>query len=134
MLAVEGHPVTGTIVLGALVLSVLSVALSIVVTVIVLVRLPVDAFLESRPPWPRSRPRLALRVGRNMLGWAIILLGLVLSIPGVPGQGILTILMGLLLVDFPGRGKLLRRLLARPAVRERVNRLRIRFGRPPFSG
>jgi hypothetical protein len=52
----------------------------------------------------------------------------------MPGQGVLTILAGLLLMDVPGKRRIERRLLARPGVLSRVNWLRARFGRPPLRG
>lgn len=95
--------------------------------------LPEDYF-ESPPargPWTLQR------VGRNLAGMVLIVLGVVLSLPGVPGQGLLTLLMGLLLVDFPGRRRLELALVRRPGVLGALNRLRTRFGRsalrPPRS-
>ena len=63
---------------------------------------------------------------------ALILFGVLLSLPGVPGQGLLTILVGLLLLDMPGKQQLERRLLGRPAIIHAVNRLRDRVGRKPL--
>ncbi len=119
--------------LWALLAAVLSAIISIVVMIAVLVRLPEDAFSREAIPWPASIPRRLLRIGINLIGWTLILVGLVLSIPGVPGQGLLTILIGLMLVDFPGKTKLLRKLLRRPAVRRSVDRIRVRFGKQPFT-
>lgn len=45
---------------------------------------------------------------RNVLGYALIALGVVLSIPLVPGQGLLTILVGLSLADWPGKQRFFR--------------------------
>ena len=59
-------------------------------------------------------------------------LGIVLSLPGVPGQGILTILLGIMLLDFPGRRKLEHKLVSRPQVLKTINKLRHRFGKPPL--
>jgi hypothetical protein len=72
------------------------------------------------------------RVARNAAGVALMAVGLVLSIPGVPGQGALTVLTGLLLVDFPRRRSLERALARRPGVLPMLNRLRARFGRAPL--
>jgi hypothetical protein len=47
-----------------------------------------------------------------------------------PGQGILTILIGVMLLDFPGRRWLELKLLARPSVINAINRIRARFKRP----
>jgi hypothetical protein len=48
----------------------------------------------------------------------------------VPGQGILTILLGIMLVDFPGKRELERKIVSRPQVFETINKLRHRFGKP----
>ena len=72
------------------------------------------------------------RILKNLAGWILVLLGGILILPGVPGQGVLTILLGLVLVDFPGKRKVERRLLARPRLRTRINRLRQRFGKQPL--
>ena len=56
-----------------------------------------------------------------------------MALPGVPGQGLLTALIGLTLINFPGKTELERRLIGRPAVLRTVNRLRARFHRPPLE-
>lgn len=73
------------------------------------------------------------RIGRNMLGLALIALGIVLSLPLVPGQGVLTILIGVLLVDVPGRRRVELRLVRLSGVLAALNRVRARFGRPPLE-
>jgi hypothetical protein len=50
-----------------------------------------------------------------------------------PGQGILTILVGLLLMNFPGKYRVERWLVTRPGVLRSLNRLRKRRGEPPFQ-
>ena len=47
--------------------------------------------------------RWAGLIGKNALGIMLVLLGILMSIPGVPGQGILTILLGIMLIDLPGK-------------------------------
>jgi hypothetical protein len=73
-----------------------------------------------------------LRVGLNVLGVLVIVVGLVLSIPGVPGPGLAVAFIGLTLVDFPGRQRVVRAVLVRPSVRRAIDRLRARFGRAPL--
>jgi hypothetical protein len=102
-----------------------------------LVRMPADYLQspENAPFWP-DRPawqRTAARVGKNLLGALFITLGIVLSIPGIPGQGILTILIGIMLLDIPGKRRIERRLIGRGHVLSIVNRLRARFGRAPLE-
>lgn len=132
MLIAESGMPPRTLAVGMLLFSIASVGVSFLGTMVVIIRLPAGAFSETRRAWPRSIPGRILRVLMNVAGWILILIGLVLAVPGVPGQGLLTILMGLLLVDFPGRARLLRKILARPGIRRSIDRLRVRFQRPPF--
>lgn len=124
-----------SIVLAAL-LSAGMFVLSAGITLFILVRLPHDYFLRDRRPPLASRARpivaLLLKVLKNAAGVAVVALGLVLSIPGVPGQGILTILLGVMLLDFPGKYRLERRIVRARRVNRFVNRLRIRCGRRRF--
>src|SRR6266478_4646716 len=110
--------------------------LSLAIVTFILVKLPPDhfqrttkrKFLDHRQRWVR----FTATIGKNVLGIILVLLGIVLSIPGVPGQGILTILLGIMLLDFPGKRRLEEAILSRPKVREAINRLRHRFGKPPL--
>lgn len=81
---------------------------------------------------PHSLRRWTLRALKNVLGLLLVLLGVLLSVPGVPGQGLLTVLVGLMLLDFPGKRRWERRLVAHPRARRAINRLRARWGRPPL--
>ena len=50
-----------------------------------------------------------------------------------PGQGLLTLLVGLLLMNFPGKYRLERWLVGRRGVLTALNWLRRRGGHPPFQ-
>ncbi|MCL4192956.1 MAG: hypothetical protein KJZ87_14575, partial [Thermoguttaceae bacterium] len=50
----------------------------------------------------------------------------------LPGQGILSIVIGLVLTDMPGKFRLARWIVGRPVILTAVNRLRARWGRPPL--
>jgi hypothetical protein len=41
-------------------------------------------------------------------------MGIILALPGVPGQGILTVLIGVMLLEFPGKRRLERAIVGRP--------------------
>ena len=71
-------------------------------------------------------------VAKNLAGIALIVVGVALSLPGVPGQGVLTVLVGVMLLDIPGKKRLERRIVAHPKVLASMNRLRDRFGREPL--
>ena len=99
----------------------------------ILVKLPADHFSKSRKTkfWAGPRPWIhaAKVVGKNIGGVLLVALGIVLSLPGVPGQGLLTVLLGIMLLDFPGRHHLEQKLLSKPSIVNSINKLRGRFGK-----
>jgi hypothetical protein len=102
-----------------------------------LLRLPENYFCDPscREFWIDRHPVIR-RIGsivKNLLGGVLVALGLVLSLPGIPGPGIITILVGVMLLDFPGKRRLERWLIGRPAVLGKINRLRLRYGKGPFA-
>jgi hypothetical protein len=103
----------------------------------VVTRLPHDYFARpKRIDWevtPR-RPLLDLLLDalKNMLGLLLVLMGLIMLV--TPGQGIATLLIGLLLMNFPGKYRLERWLVMRPGVLRGLNWLRHRRGHLPFDG
>lgn len=101
-----------------------------------LVTIPPDYFQEKHKRfelWDDSHAvlRWALIVGKNLLGGLLVLLGLPMLIG--PGQGLLSILMGLSLLDIPGKRALERRIVQQKGVLAIVNRLRARAGSPPLE-
>jgi hypothetical protein len=123
------------IALAATSFAVASAVVSLFVAGYVLGRLPEDFFVNDAARVTRVRhPVLrVLWIGlRNVLGWCLVALGVVLSLPGVPGQGILTILMGVVLVDFPGKYGVERWIVSRSFVSAAINKLRAKLGRPPL--
>ncbi len=111
--------------------------LNLAIVSIILVKLPADHFSKGHKTkfWSGPNPALhaAKIIGKNILGVLLVALGVVLSIPGVPGQGLLTILLGVMLLDFPGRHRLEQKLLSRPGIVNTINGLRKRFGKPPLK-
>ena len=69
-------------------------------------------------------------VAKNVVGIVFVVVGLVLLL--LPGQGLLMILIGLLLMDFSGKRRLERRIVARPAILKAMNAMRRRRGHPPL--
>jgi hypothetical protein len=114
-----------------------SLVLSIAAVIFVIVRLPPnyfhskdpEPFWADRPPWQRFLGRAV----KNLLGFALVALGLLMSLPGIPGQGLLTMFIGVVLLDFPGKRALERRIASIPAILRGINRLRTRFHRPPLT-
>lgn len=123
------------VLLGVLIL-VVSLALNLAIVSFILVRLPPTYFKEShsRDFWTdrSSAIRVLGIIGKNALGLLLVVLGVLLSLPGVPGQGLLTILLGIMLLDFPGKRRLEYKLVSRPTILKTINSLRHRFGKPPM--
>lgn len=122
--------------LGAVVLYLAAFALSLLGVAATLVYLPADYFVEgpTRADSSVQHPllRVLWRLAKNLLGLCLVVVGLLLSMPGIPGQGLLTVLIGLMLLDFPGKRRVERAILSRPRVLAAANRLRGRFGKPPL--
>lgn len=120
---------------GAIAL-VVSFALSTVVMILVLIRLPATFFHDANS-WTlfqSAHPALrwAGRITKNLVGILAILLGMALALPGIPGPGLAILVVGIMLVDFPGRRRLVRRLISHPRVLSTLNSWRGRFGRSPL--
>jgi hypothetical protein len=108
---------------------------SVALVVLVVINWRCDHF-KHRPPGtaPPPEPEHPLAtVGKNVAGVLLVLAGLVMALPGIPGQGILTMIVGITLIDFPGKRGLERRLISRPRILRTINRLRARFHRAPLD-
>ncbi len=120
----------------AFVVFVLTFVVNLVVAGFIVVRLPADYFHPShRRTFMDGQHRLVrgfALVIKNVLGFLLVLLGIVLSLPGVPGQGLITILIGVMLLDFPGKRELERKIISRSAVFSNVNKLRAKYSRAPL--
>ena len=109
----------------------------IMLIVFVLVKLPATYYQDGHAATFSSSGyhpgvRWLIWIVRNILGLLLIVVGVLLSLPGIPGQGLLTIMIGLLVLELPGKRRLERKLIGRPQVLRAINRLRNRFGKPPL--
>src|SRR6476660_10602450 len=105
------------------------------ISLVVLIGLPYDYLCAARPdPGHATRGLLdkTAIVLKNALGSILIVVGAILAIPLVPGPGLLIAAAGLLLLDFPGKPRMLRKLLNKPTVLAAINRLRRAFARAPL--
>ncbi|MCT7654185.1 hypothetical protein MBH78_04025 [Oceanimonas sp. NS1] len=98
-------------------------------------RIPENYFSDDsrhRVPWARRNPllRWLLLILKSLLVLVYLLMGIAMLV--LPGQGLLTILIALVLLNFPGKYRLERRLFMVPTVRNTVNWLRRRAERPPL--
>jgi len=84
--------------------------------------------LIVNPLLRRFSPRLALNVPHLAVAYGILLIASVL-----PGQGILSILIGISLCNFPGKKRLERNMVSLPKVMDGINWLRRKSGKPPLQ-
>jgi hypothetical protein len=117
-------------------LSLLAVVATVAGLPWVVTRLPRDYFVRpERVAWRAStgEPVFALvaQVLKNLLGLALVIFGLILLV--TPGQGLLTLFIGLMLMNFPGKYRLERWLVSQSGVLRSLNWLRRRRGYPPFD-
>jgi hypothetical protein len=124
------------VLVGALIFLV-SFFVNLAIVSVILVKLPADHFSKTRKTkfWAGPRPAIhaAKVIGKNIAGVFLVALGIVLSLPGVPGQGLLTVLLGIMLLDFPGRDRVEQKLLSKSSIVNTINRLRGRFSKPPLE-
>lgn len=99
-------------------------------------RIPVAYFAHARrqPVVPSKMPeavRLLLLALKNIAGLVLLALGIIMLV--LPGQGVLTILLGVSLLNFPGKYRAERWLVSRPSVLRTLNWLRARRGLPALQ-
>jgi hypothetical protein len=109
---------------------------SAVLTPMMLVKIPANYFLLDKPPLmtrlrgatPGYRWVILLK---NLLGGVCVVAGILMLV--LPGQGLLTILAGVFLLDFHGKKELERKLVSRPRILKSVNWLRRHYGKPELE-
>lgn len=109
---------------------------SLILLPIVIVRLPKDYFVrERREPIRRHTMHpvlwVLMVVLKNMVGVLLMLAGIAMLF--MPGQGLLSIFMGVALCNFPGKYRLLRKLLSYRVVRRALNGIRRKFKHDPLE-
>ena len=96
-------------------LGVVSLILTLLALPLIVLRLPADYFVQEKRVPVRRDSR------HPVIVWL------------VPGQGLLTMLIGVLLTNFPGKFRLECALVRRPAVLRTLNRIRLRAGQEPLD-
>ncbi len=108
---------------------------SLIAIPFILVRLPTD-FFDTRVPrrWMENHQPMLRFLGylaKNMVGAIFVFAGFLMLF--LPGQGILTMLIGITMLDFPGKRTLEAKMIGQPAVLNTINGMRQKFGKPPLT-
>jgi hypothetical protein len=117
--------------------SVLFFLAMIIIAPVMAVRVPADYFAKGKrhkelgSGLPAGM-RPIVKIGKNVLGAVLVVAGVAMLV--LPGQGVFAVLIGLMLMDIPGKRKLVRWIVSRPSVLRSINKLRHRYHRPPLVG
>jgi len=111
-----------------------SLAASALIVGIVIVKIPENYFSSHyqrdflpNTPWA---VRWGALIAKNVVGLILVVAGIVMLIG--PGQGILTILIGLVMMDIPGKRPLEAKIIKRPTILSVINNLRARYNKAPL--
>lgn len=101
---------------------------------IILMRLPADYFDIRKPrPWMENHHPILRLVGhivKNVVGAIFLFAGFLMLF--LPGQGVLTMLIGLSLIEFPGKRRLEAKIVGQSTVLSTINAMRAKFDKPPL--
>ena len=108
---------------------------TLVLAPVLILRIPADYFAHRERPRRRGAGqrrivRVALAAARNAVGYLCIMAGVAMLL--LPGQGLLTVLIGFLLVDFPAKYRVEKWVVSRRRVLGAINWFRRRRGREPL--
>lgn len=117
------------------IVSVVSFLATLVIIPWIVLKIPADYFSESRRVSLVSSDahpslKIVVVIIKNLFGVAIMLLGIVMLV--IPGQGLLTILIGVVLIDFPRKYRFQRWLISREPVFKSANWLRKKGDKEPL--
>jgi hypothetical protein len=98
---------------------------------LIVAALPVNIFMGKRVERKKlPLVRVIILIFRNILGGILFIVGVIMLF--IPGQGLLTMLAGLVLMAFPGKTRIMHRLLAIKSLQKGLNSLRQKLKREPF--
>ncbi len=111
-----------------------SMLVSIVIVAVVIVKIPANYFSShyQQDFLPNSSwlTRWGATITKNIVGLVLVIAGVIMLIG--PGQGILTILIGLILLDIPGKRPIEAKIIKRPTILAAANKLRARYNKEPL--
>ena len=69
-------------------------------------------------------------VFKNLIGYSLILGGIMMLV--LPGQGLFTIIIGLMMSNYPGKYSIEKKFIAIPTILKSINWLRRKSNKPPI--
>ena len=96
--------------------------------------IPEDYFINRKASKMRSsNPTLwyIVLIIKNVVGYSLVLGGIMMLV--LPGQGVFTIIIGLMLSNYPGKYSIERKFIAIPSILKSINWLRQKSNKPPLN-
>lgn len=103
---------------------------SMIAIPLLIIRMPADYFAHRKRHRHWTWTRVALYVLRNVLAFVLFIAGVVMLI--LPGQGLLTILIAVVISDVPGKYELEKWVLRQRGVLSALNWIRSKANEPPI--
>lgn len=117
-------------------LSLLTLVVSAIVAPMIIRRMPHDYFLENGENTEAIRKehpvlRLLFLILKNLVGGILFLGGIIMLL--TPGQGVLTLLIGLMMMNFPGKRRFEIWLIRLGPLNRAINWIREKGGKKPLE-
>ncbi len=120
---------------GLIAFSVIAFVGTLIAIPAILIRLPPDYFQNHHhKPWFANHHPIVRFLGllaKNVAGIIFLLAGIAMLF--LPGQGLLTMLLGILFIDFPGKHHMEKKLIRHPKILSAINSFREKAGKLPFT-
>ncbi len=105
---------------------------SLIAVPLLVVGMDADFFLRQREERLSLHPMLLLRrIAKNVFGWILLLAGIAMLV--LPGQGLLTMALGICMVDFPGKRNVELRIVRIRSITRSINWIRKKADKPPLE-
>ncbi len=132
---IEFFQTNGIVIFWLAIISVITFVGTLLLVPVLVARIPSDYFSHKKrhkAPWSNKHPgiRGLMIIGKNLIGYVFVVAGIIMLM--LPGQGILTIVIGITLLDFPGKYRLERWVVSRRPVLRSINWVRRRAKRGPL--
>ena len=116
--------------------SVFTFVFSLILVPMMVVRIPADYFSHEKRQHKRPEKyppvvRIVILIIKNVMGIVLLLAGILMLV--LPGQGLFTMFVGTMMMNFPGKYKLERWVVARGPVLKSINWMRKRAGHEPLK-
>ncbi len=92
-------------------------------------KIPADYFVRNN--YRKNGRNFFITTIKNFFGFVLLLVGIIMLL--TPGQGVISILLGLFLMEFPGKRNLELKIIRNDATFKAINWLREKAKKPPLE-